>query len=198
MFIFSLLSARESDWSIRGRPETQPQGRSVVEQDRSGAREDAQLRQSNQLLRTSSEAGWSLLPQVGQSSHYSVFLIEHVSLFVLFRYDLAELLIRLRHYDKAEKVLRLAIEEDSNRKPQCNLVVFLEFKLFIFDLYSKWPWNNDWACQVLPPAVTCLQQAESIGGRYPVSDAIARNAAQVRPPVSSPSKNYHVIFLDMC
>ena len=32
------------------------------------------------------------------------------------RYDLGELLIRLRHYDKAEKVLRAALEEEQSGK----------------------------------------------------------------------------------
>lgn len=34
---------------------------------------------------------------------------------VLHRYDLAELLLKLRHYEKAEKVLKVALEEEQSK-----------------------------------------------------------------------------------
>ena len=58
------FSAGKGDRGLRDCVEAQPEGRSVVEQDRAGARQDAQLRKSNQLLRARAEAGWPLIPAV--------------------------------------------------------------------------------------------------------------------------------------
>jgi hypothetical protein len=55
---------------------------------------------------------WLPIGGIHVSQTYLVIVI--IIILFYYRYDLAELLLKLRQYDKAEKVLKVALEEEQS------------------------------------------------------------------------------------